>query len=190
MDRGLAEAVAQGLGISPLPEALPTVARGDVKPEVTVSPALSLMARPGDGSVRGRKIAILVADGVDGAAIETISTALMSKGAVPRLIGARLGAVRTSTRELQADGSIDAMPSVLFDAVVVPAGANASKKLGRDGRVLEFVKDQYRHCKPMLLLGDGLDLLAQAGISNVQHGRDAGQTPCATIARIRRRAPL
>jgi hypothetical protein len=28
----------------------------------------------------------------------------------------------------------------------------------------EFLKDQYRHCKPMLVLGEGVDLLQNAGI--------------------------
>ena len=37
-------------------------------PEVTTSPALSLFARPGDGSIRARRVAILVADGCDGSA--------------------------------------------------------------------------------------------------------------------------
>ena len=35
----------------------------EVTPEVTASPALSLFARPGDGSIRTRRVAILVADG-------------------------------------------------------------------------------------------------------------------------------
>jgi catalase len=62
----LAEAVADGLGIE-LPEPLP-LAMDPPQPEVTESPALSLLARPGDGSIAGRKVAILVAPGVDGAA--------------------------------------------------------------------------------------------------------------------------
>jgi catalase len=33
-----------------------------------------------------------------------------------------------------------------------------------DGRALEFVKDQYRHCKPLLVVGQGADLLKKAGI--------------------------
>ena len=44
---------------------------------------------------------------------------------------------------------------MLFDAVVVPDGADAVGRLAADGRVLEFLKDQYRHCKPMLVLGCG-----------------------------------
>ena len=37
------------------------------RPEVKRSPALSLTFRPGDGSIRGRKVAILIAPGVEGA---------------------------------------------------------------------------------------------------------------------------
>ena len=65
----LAEAVAAGLGMRELPAPMPKVLTRDVTPEVTASPALSLFARPGDGSIRTRRVAILVADGVDGAAL-------------------------------------------------------------------------------------------------------------------------
>ena len=34
----------------------------------------------------------------------------------------------------------------------------------RDGRTLEFIKDQYRHCKPLLAWGDGAQLLDACGI--------------------------
>jgi catalase len=36
--------------------------------------------------------------------------------------------------------------------------------LANDGRIVEFVKDQFRHCKPMLVLGGGSSLLDKAGI--------------------------
>ena len=58
----LADAVASGLGFeipAPMPKVLPKV----TKPEVTKSSPLSLLARPGDGGVKTRRIAILVADG-------------------------------------------------------------------------------------------------------------------------------
>ena len=55
----LAQRVADGIGIK-LPKPMPRLVEPPT-PEVTVSPALSLTARPGDGSIRGRKIAILVA---------------------------------------------------------------------------------------------------------------------------------
>ncbi len=56
--------MADGLGITEMPEPLPKVLQKKVKPEVTQSKALSLFARPGDGRIRGRKVAIIVANGV------------------------------------------------------------------------------------------------------------------------------
>lgn len=55
------------------PEAQPERATPEVvEPEVTPSPALSLFAHPAGGSIRARRIAILVADGVDGAAAQAL----------------------------------------------------------------------------------------------------------------------
>ncbi|MEO8136970.1 MAG: catalase, partial [Betaproteobacteria bacterium] len=51
----LAAAVAQGLGIG-VPPPLPKALANPAKPEVTVSPALSLTALPGDGGIRTRKV--------------------------------------------------------------------------------------------------------------------------------------
>ena len=59
------------------------------------------------------------------------------------------------------------MPSVLFDAVVIPGGTDGVARLAADGRAVEFIKDQYRHCKPMLVFGDGRQVLAKAGIPEV-----------------------
>jgi len=89
---------------------------------------------------------------------------LLAIGAVPRFVGAQLGAVQATTGELQVDTSVEATPSVLFDAVVVSGNEDLARTLAADGRVLEFLKDQYRHCKPILALGAGEQLLSAAGI--------------------------
>ena len=90
----LAEGVAEGLGIREMPAPMPKVLTRDVKPEVSVSPALSLFARPGDGSIRTRRVAILVADGCDGAALVALANRLTERrrGAALRIHDARLGA--------------------------------------------------------------------------------------------------
>ena len=62
------------------------------------------------------------------------------------------------------DVSLEAAPAVLYDALVLPDGAEAISALRADGRTLEFIKDQYRHCKPILALGAGEQLLAACGI--------------------------
>jgi catalase len=160
----LAERVAQGLGFA-VPEALPKVLARTPRAEVEVSPALSLLARPGDGSIATRRVAIIVADGVDGEPLRKLHGALAQRGAVPRFAGAMLGQVQsTSGDPLDVEISLDAGPSVLYDAVVLPDGAEAVKTLAQLGHVAEFLKDQYRHCKPILALGASSQLLEAAGI--------------------------
>jgi catalase len=162
----LAEAVGAGLGMRELPPRMPKVLKTDVKPEVAKSPALSLFARPGDGSVKARRVAILVADGVDGNVLKAIAARLTAAGAVPRFLGSRLGTASSATGDaIEIDAPMDAAPSVVFDGLVLPDGADAVQLLTTDGRTLEFLKDQYRHCKPILVLGASSQLLDKAGIS-------------------------
>jgi catalase len=161
----LAEAVANGLGMREMPEPLPKVLQKTIKPEVARSAALSLFARPGDGSVRARRVAILVADGVDGASVKAVADRLTEAGAVARFLATQLGTVQAMDgSEIAVDSSMEAMPSVLWDAVVLADGDAAVKHLSADARTLEFIKDQYRHCKPMLVLGGATALLDLARI--------------------------
>jgi catalase len=161
----LAEAVAAGLGIREMPAPMPKVLKRDVTPEVSVSQALSLFARPGDGSIRTRRVAILLADGCDGEALVALAGRLTNEGAVPRFVSTTLGAVQPAAGDaIEVDVSLEAAPAVLYDAVVLPDGTEAVGALRADGRTLEFIKDQYRHCKPILALGASEQLLAACGI--------------------------
>ncbi len=161
----LAEGVATGLGIRKMPAPMPKVLKHKVTPEVSVSPALSLFARPGDGSIRTRRVAMLVANGCDGKPLLTLADRLTKEGAVPRFVSTTLGAVKSAAGEdIEVDISLEAAPAVLYDAIVLPDGAEAVKALRADGRTLEFIKDQYRHCKPILALGASDQLLKACGI--------------------------
>jgi catalase len=161
----LAQAVADGLGIA-LPKPMPSVLE-PARARLEESPALSLTARPGDGSIRGRKIAILLAEGVEGASVTNTRDDLVKAGAVVRLVAARLGAVDTADgkESIAADATLETMPSVLFDAVVVPDGEKAAERLALLGQALEFIKNQYRHCKPILMLGAGRKVVEGAGVA-------------------------
>ncbi|RZL87467.1 MAG: catalase [Variovorax sp.] len=160
----LAQKVAQGLGMA-LPQALPRALALPATPEVTASPALSLMARPGDGSVRTRKVALLVADGIEGDSIVRIQEALLEAGAVGRLVGSRIGPFETASGErMEADASMENEPGFLFDALVLPDGAQGVAALAADGHTGEFIKDHFRHCKTILALGASASLLADARV--------------------------
>src|SRR5687767_890611 len=82
----LAQAVADGLGMA-LPQALPKAIERSTRPEVASSPALSLFARPGETGILTRRIAILVADGIEGTSVTALHQALNAQGAVPRFVG-------------------------------------------------------------------------------------------------------
>ena len=164
VDDELASSLAAGLGM-PLPEPQPRVLDEIVESEVEVSDALSMFARPGDGSVRGLRVALLIGDGIDADAMRAAHRALADAGAAPRFIGVRLGAITPSRGEpIHAEISIEAAPSALWDAVVVPDSADETFK--RIGQAHEFLMDQYRHCKPMLALGGGaMRLFEMVGVS-------------------------
>ena len=172
----LAVKVAHGLGMTSMPDPLPRVLARAPKPEVTISPALSLLARPGNQGIRTRRIAILVADGSDDAAVK-IHRDLTAKGAVPRFVGTQIGTISTSKGDtIDVEIPIEGGPSVLWDGTIVVAGDGAVNALGANGQVLEFLRDQYRHCKTIMLLGNASGLATKAGFANgdAPHPTDPG----------------
>ncbi|MBD9379956.1 catalase [Achromobacter sp. ACM02] len=161
----LAQGVADQLGMA-LPAPLPRAIERPPKPEVEVSPALSLAARPGDGGIATRKVAILVAEGADGKSVSAVAQALIAAGAIVRLVGQRIGPVPAAGGgTLDADASLDNHPSALFDGVVAAGGEAAVARLESDGRALEFLRDAYRHGKTLMGMGEGVQLLAAAGLA-------------------------
>jgi catalase len=163
VDPALAQAVASQLGIA-VPAPLPRATELPI-PDYPASPPLSLLSRPGKTGIRTRRIAILVASGVDGDTVRELYAALLKEGAQPRLVGQRLGKAESSTgHPLDIEITLETSPAVMYDALVLPPGDAAMLALSRDGRALEFVREQYRHLKPILALGSGAGLLQAAAI--------------------------
>jgi len=162
VDEQLAARVADGLGMA-LPPAQPRALDPPVKAEVDVSAPLSLFAFPGDGGIAGRRIALLVADGADATSLQATYDALIGAGAGPRYLGARLGQVKAMKgAAIEIEATLETMPSPMWDALVIDASADALSKVGQ---AVEFVKDQFRHCKSILVLGSVPALRAAAGIA-------------------------
>ena len=160
----LAQKVADGLGMK-LPKAMPRALNNPAKPEVTESPSLSLTALPGDGGIRTRKIAILVADGVDADEVVTLQNALREAGAVPWVVSSRIGPVKAANgKALSVDGSFENSAAVLFDAMVLPGSDAAAKLLRREPMVGDFIQNQYRHGKTLLSLGASRSLFETQGV--------------------------
>ncbi|QSI30578.1 catalase [Variovorax sp. RKNM96] len=160
----LAQRLALDLGME-LPAPLPKALENPAPPEVETSSALSLMARPGDGGIRTRKVAVLIDHGVEGASLQKLVSSLVAEGAVPRLVAARLGTyVGAGGEKFEADATMENSPGFLFDALVLPDGEAAVAALDQDAHTQEFLRDQYWHCKTILAFGASEALLAEAQI--------------------------
>jgi catalase len=131
---------------------------------VDASPALSMIGTQPTDSIATRKIAILAADGVDGAAIAAMKTALTRAGAVAQVLGPHLGTLKATGGAVAVDHSLVTMPSVVYDAVFIPGGNASVAILEADGDVVHFVSEAFKHGKAIAAAGQGQDLLHTAGI--------------------------
>jgi catalase len=94
--------------------------------------------------VRSRKVAILIADGVDAGAAALVA-ALREWGAMPDLLAPTGGAVRGEDgADVPVDRVINTMASVLYDAVLIPGGKASVATLSKDGYAVHFVAEAIR----------------------------------------------
>ena len=105
-----------------------------------------------------------------------IHAGLLAAGAVPRYVGVRLGQVQSAERRAARSRSHAwrRCPPCCSTRWSCPAATRRPKTLGNVGHALEFIKDQYRHCKPILALGAGTDLVENAGVPATLAVRRAG----------------
>ncbi|WNW12664.1 catalase HPII [Pseudomonas sp. DTU_2021_1001937_2_SI_NGA_ILE_001] len=157
IDLTLAGRVAENLG-------LPAPTGGTVAPRsqaLKESPALS-QANLLSGDIVSRKVAVLVANGVTGQDVEKIKTALTARGAHAKVLGPTSAPVTTAEgKPLEVDASAEGMPSVAFDAVFVPGGAESVKVLGGNGVTLHFLLEAYKHLKAIAVAGEAKMLVEQ-----------------------------
>ncbi len=171
IDLELAKRVAANLG-------LPAPGKGTVEARKTSfdhSPSLS-QANLLPENIKTRKVAILAANGVDGAAIDAMKKALAAEGAHAKLLGATSAPVKTADgKMLPVDASMEGMPSVIFDAVFVPGGAASVKALSGDGVALHYLLEAYKHLKAIALHGEAKqlqDLLKLEADDGLLQGKD------------------
>ncbi len=169
VDIKLAARVSTNLGISP-PDAKAASGRLGFRDhriisKVETDDALSMAAKPG-GNIKTRRIAVLVADGVEPATFKQIVHDLTAAGAVCKVVGPHLGTISTAGgKQLPVDHTFCNMPSVMFDAVLIPGGAQSTAALSAMGAAMHFVLEAYKHCKTICALNEGVQLLASLGLT-------------------------
>ncbi|HET8790208.1 MAG TPA: catalase HPII, partial [Modicisalibacter sp.] len=169
IDLELARRVGENHGIE-APTQKPAPADELGKSRLDESPALSLMARL-PGNIRYRKVAILVADGVDADQVDAIKAKLKAEGAQGVVIAPSMAPVKgVSGNGVTPDAMLNGLPSVTVDAVIVAGGADSAQALSQSGLGLYYVQEAYKHLKVIAALGEGRTLLAVAGVPDQEEG--------------------
>lgn len=161
----LAGVVANGLGMTELPA--PATAARPTREDLDPSPALSILGRP-PGVFAGRKLGVLLTDGVDAALFDALAKAVAKADAVLEVVAPKIaGAVLSDGTLVPARQKLDGGPSVLFDAVAILASAEGAALLATDGAARDFIHDAFGHCKFIGYNDEAEALFAKAGLAGM-----------------------
>lgn len=113
--------------------------------------------------LKGRHVAILAADGVDGAQLGGPRKALSDAGVTADVLAAHGGELRdASGASVRVDRTLEICHASDYDALVIPGGRQAMDALGGEQRAVQFVKEFMAADKPVAAIGDGVRLLIAA----------------------------
>jgi catalase len=155
VDHHLASDVAEGLGLPAPAETEPNHGRS--------SPALSQAVQP--GSAATRKVAVLAVDGVDARSLRPVLDRLREQGAACEILAPHAGELEGGVR---VDRPLQTMASVLYDAVLVAGGARSVRTLRQNGGAMRYLAEAFKHAKPVAAIGDGVELLREAPLNDVE----------------------
>ena len=123
------------------------------------STALSMAGKPAT-TIRGRKVAVLVADGVDDKSLTTVLKNLLDEGVVVELVAPRMGfVISAGNTQVEVHKSFLTTASVFYDAVYLPGGTNSIATLEADPDALHFLNQAFKHCKAIALDVEALQIL-------------------------------
>ncbi|SSC72909.1 unnamed protein product [Ciceribacter sp. T2.26MG-112.2] len=164
IDETLASTVAAKLGLKTMPK--PADAAVETRQDLEPSPALSILLN-GPERFEGRKLGILVTDGVDAALLKALTSAVTKEKAMVEIIAPKVGGVTASDGSwVVAQQMIDGGPSVLYDAVAVLPSPEAVDELATEATARDFVADAFQHCKFIGHVEAAMPLLKKAGIAD------------------------
>jgi catalase len=145
VDDGLASKVAKGLGLKEMPE--PAAAAKPTQTNLKPAPSLSIH-RNSHETFEGRKLGLLVTDGVDSDLVDAFKKALDKEGATFEFIAPTIGGVEASDGSMiKANQKVDGGPSVLYDAVALLVSKDGSSMLANEPAARDFVADAFAHYK-------------------------------------------
>lgn len=172
VDIELAKKVAEGIGVEDVDnkKAIKEVAkdalpRPKAKKSVDKSPALSQENLKGN-SIKGRKVAILIDEGFNYKAVKHLQENLTKNGAMSEIISKFHGKIKSDSGDtLETDKSHVTTGSIMYDAVFIPGGKHVDT-LKKQGDVLHFINEAYKHCKALGFTGEAIRLLQESNVGS------------------------
>ncbi len=163
IDKELSVQVAKGLGIKEtiVPATPACEPRNDLKP----SKALSIALNPPQ-TFEGRKIGILVTDGIDDIILDKLKTQIQAEKATFEIIALTVGGVETKQgKKVAADQRLEGAPSVLYDAIAILSTSEGVTEISKHPAGRQFVVDAFTHLKIIGYSSDSKELFKKLGIT-------------------------
>ncbi|MEX1147130.1 MAG: catalase [Sphingomonadales bacterium] len=183
----LANKVADGLGFREMPK--PADAAKPTREDLEASPALSILLN-GPDSFAGRKIGVLVSDGMDADLLDALRKAVEKEGAKLKIVAPTIEGVKAGDGSwVEADELIDGGPSVVFDAVALLVSEKGVQALVDKPPARDFVADAFAHRKFIAYTDAARPLLDKAGVPEPDKGMSllgAGKDAATFIAACRK----
>jgi catalase len=168
----LAKSVADGLGLKEMPK--PADAAKPTRQDLKKSSPLSILLN-GPENFKGRKMGVLVTDGVDMKTLNALKSALKKEGALLEIVAPKVGGVEASDGSwIEAAQKIDGGPSVLYDAVALLPSEEGVKLLAKEPAARDFIADAFAH-KKFIGYVDAAAMLF--GTTGIPEKRDEGCIP-------------
>ena len=162
IDDTLGTAVEQALGMEGMADTI-TPARDPI--DMNASPMLSLIekAKP---TIKGRKVAALVTNGVDDKVLEALRKAIEKEGALLAIVAPKIGGVTTAKgKKLPADQALSSAPSVLFDAVAILPSEAGAEALAKEAAAIDWLRDAFGHLKIIGYVAEAAPIFAKAAVA-------------------------
>jgi len=161
IDEALGSGVAQALGMDGQADEI-TPAQDPI--DMALSPTLS-MIKKAEPTLKGRKVAALVTDGVDDATLDALRKAVEKEGAVLAIVAPKIGGVTTAKgKKMPADHALSGAPSVFFDAVVALPSSEGGTMLAQEAAAIDWLRDAFGHLKAIGYVETAAPMFAKAGI--------------------------
>jgi len=124
-----------------------------------------------DKSLTGKKIIVLVSNGVDEAVMSMVQREMIKTGATIKTVGTESGLVNSWNNNqwglyFPVDQQIGQTLGADFDAIIVPSGSRGIQKLSTNAHSERILASFLTAGKPMVFMGGAVELLAKTSLAN------------------------